>query len=92
MSLRIVTDACKLVGNNRATVVVEGSGLEEVQSTAARHMVIAHAGTMGVTRPGVQPHSGAWPVTPDGSADEKAVLAAGPDRRYRAEYPVQGGL
>lgn len=92
MAARVVTDLCKALGNNKATVVVEADGLEEVMSAAVRNMAIAHASAMGVARPGIQSATGTWPVDRNGSDDPGDVAKAGKDRRYRAEYPIQGGL
>lgn len=99
--LRVVTEESRADGN-RATVVVEGDGPEEAMSTAAKHLALAHAATLGVSRPGLGMSGGAYPVGPDG----RQVTRAGPGgetadpvatanlagRRYRCDWPVQGGI
>lgn len=85
----IVVINTEMLGTNAVKVTVEGSGVEEVMSTAAKNAAIMGARQAGMFRAGISGQSGPYPVDAQGN---DATLAVQPGMRYRNEFTLSGGL
>ncbi len=91
MAISVVNEESQVAGNS-ATVVIEGDSPDEVTGASAKSMAIQFAQARGVGRPGVGLSGGAYPVTATGDSTDPVAAANSAGRRYRCDWPVQGGF
>ena len=82
------------IGGTRGTIVVQGPTAESIMSTATKNLVLAEAGTRGISRAGLSDTPAAYPVNADGVSNDDVVFARNGQTvaAYRCDYSVMGAL
>lgn len=91
MPIRIVDDACSVVGT-QGTIIVEGSDPEVVGSTAAKQEALTKAASLGLSRPGISGQGGAYPVDVDGNEITNLSGGVPAGAAYRNDFQVTSGI
>lgn len=88
---KIVSDKCERTGP-KAEICIECVDLNQAYDKGTREMVLQHATSLGLSRPGFSGGCSTEWVNGAGETLHGEAFRNASDRRVRAYYPIQEGL